>query len=274
MKQIIDISFWQLGFGYLILLIPIIGLWFFKTGLIRSLLIGASRMTVQLLLVGVYLGYLFKLNNAWVNILWVIVMIVVGAFTVTSRTGVSRKLFVIPFIIAGFSSLVLIDAFFLGAIIQLDYLFDARYFVPISGMILGNSMNHNIVGVSAYFDGLVQKEELYNFLLINTNDRKSALLPFMQEALRKALNPMIANMSVMGLISLPGMMTGQILGGSSPGEAIKYQIIIMLAILTGCSLNLFISLFISNRYAFDKFGVLKKGILIAPSKMKKHHSKH
>ncbi|MBN2166832.1 MAG: ABC transporter permease [Marinilabiliaceae bacterium] len=258
----VDISFWQLGFGYLILLLPIVGLWLFRTGLIKSLLIGASRMTVQLLLVGVYLGYLFELNNAWINIVWVIVMIFVGALTVSTRTGVNKKMFVLPFIIAGFTSLVIIDSFFLGAIIQLDYFFDARYFIPISGMILGNSMNHNIVGISAYFDGLVQKEELYNFLLANTNDRKAALTPFVQDALKKALNPMIANMSVMGLISLPGMMTGQILGGSSPAEAIKYQIMIMLAILTGCSLNLFLSLYFSNKYAFNKYGALKKGIIV------------
>lgn len=274
MKEIIDINIWQLGFGYLILLLPLAGLWFFKTGLVKSLLIGVSRMTVQLLLVGVYLGYLFELNNAWVNILWVIIMIFVGAFTVTKRAGVNPKMFVFPFIVAGFTSLIIIDSFFLGAIIQLEYVFDARYFVPISGMILGNSMNHNIVGVSAYFDGLVQKEELYNFLLVNTNDRKAALTPFVQDALKKALNPMIANMSVMGLISLPGMMTGQILGGSSPDEAIKYQVMIMLAIFTGCSLNLFISLFISNKYAFNKYGALKKGIVVSSGKPRKGHGKH
>jgi len=99
-------------------------------------------------------------------------------------------------------------------------------------------MNHNIVGLTTYFDGLTRNRNLYYFLLTNNNNKTAAVAPFIREALQKGLNPLIATMMVMGLISLPGMMTGQILGGSSPAIAIKYQIMIMLAIFTGVSINL------------------------------------
>ena len=143
------------------------------------------------------------------------------------RISLSWKVFALPLFIAGLISVIIIDTFFLGFIIKLDYIFDVRYLIPITGMILGNSMNHNIVGLTAFFKGLSEKSDLYYFLLTNTGSSKLALRPFYGEAFKRALNPMIANMSVIGLISLPGMMTGQILGGSSPVVAIKYQIMIM-----------------------------------------------
>ena len=124
-------------------------------------------------------------------------------------------------------------------------------------MILGNSLNHNIVGLSTYFDGLKQKKELYYFVLTNSGSQKLAVRPFIQEALVKGVNPLLAGMSVMGLISLPGMMTGQILGGASPATAIKYQIMIMIAIFVGCVLSLTLSLWYANVKIFDKYGNVK-----------------
>ena len=75
----------------------------------------------------------------------------------------------------------------------------------------------------------------------------------MRDALVKAFNPAIASMAVMGLVSLPGMMTGQILGGSLPGVAIKYQIMIMIAIFACSLLSLILTIFLANRYVFDAF---------------------
>jgi putative ABC transport system permease protein len=159
------------------------------------------------------------------------------------------------------TSVVIIDGFFLGYVLKLDYLFDARYFIPITGMILGNSLNHNIVGLSSYYKGLTEKSDLYYFLLTNTSNTKLALRPFVSESVKQGLNPLIATMSVIGLIALPGMMTGQILGGSSPTIAIKYQIMIMLAIFIGCTINLFLSIIFSNLFVFDGYGKLKMNML-------------
>jgi putative ABC transport system permease protein len=188
-------------------------------------------------------------------------MISVGVHTSISRVGLNWRYFLIPLFIAGLTSVIIIDAFFLGLILKLDYFFDARYFVPITGMVLGNSLNHNIVGLSSYFKGLSEKSDLYYFLLTNTSNPKLALRPFVGESIKSGLNPLIGTMSVIGLISLPGMMTGQILGGSSPVIAIKYQIMIMLAIFAGCSINLFLSIIFSNQFIFDGYGRLKKNML-------------
>jgi putative ABC transport system permease protein len=260
MKEIADIGLIHLIFGGLLMIIPIAGFVYFKVGIIKETLIAMLRMIIQLSMVALYLEYIFEWNNALINSIWVIAMVLVGTFTTIKRTGLSYRHFVLPFFISGLTSIFIVDTFFLGFIIQLDYVFDARYFIPISGMILGNALNHNIVGISNYFTRLRKEQELYFFLLVNTNSKKSSLLPYIQTAIKSGLNPLIATMSVLGLISLPGMMTGQILGGSSPVIAIKYQILIMIAIFVGCSFNLMVSIIMANRFVFDSYGRFKPGI--------------
>lgn len=257
MERMIDINLWDLLLGFSILIVPVFVFRYYRVKLNGDLFISVVRMIVQLFLVAVYLEWIFEKNSAWLNSLWVFIMILVGAGTVVKRVNISWRRFLFPFLLAGLVSMFIIDGFFLGLVIKPDYFFDARYFVPISGMVLGNSLNHNIVGLSTYFGGLSQQKELYYFLLTNSGSSRLALRPFIQDALIKGLNPLLANMSVIGLISLPGMMTGQILGGASPVIAIKYQVMIMLAIFVGCTLTLVLSILFSKQLVFDDFGNVK-----------------
>lgn len=261
MNSATDISIWELASGLLLFIIPIAFFYFYKIWIIKDVLIGLVRMLIQLSMVALYLEWIFELNNAWLNILWVMVMIMVGVFTTIRRVALNWRMFLLPLLFASLTSVFIVDLFFLGWVLKLDYFFDARYFIPITGMILGNALNHNIVGLSTYFIGLSDKSELYIFLLSNTGNKKLALRPFISDAIKQGLNPLIASMSVIGLISLPGMMTGQILGGSPPTTAIKYQIMIMIAIFVGCTINLFLSILFSNRFIFDAYSNLKANLL-------------
>lgn len=258
MKETADIGLWNLIIGFSGMIIPLLVFLHFRIKLIKDMFISIIRMIIQLMLVAVYLEWIFELNSALLNSAWVIIMILIGAGTVVQRVKLNWKTYLLPLSIAGLISMLIIDTFFIGAVVQLDYFFDARYFIPISGMVLGNSLNHNIVGLTAYFGGLKQKKELYYFILTNGGSKRQALLPFISDAIVKGLNPMLATMSVMGLISLPGMMTGQILGGASPVTAIKYQVMIMLAIFVGCTLTLVLSILLSERFVFDAFGNMKE----------------
>ncbi len=253
MNDTADIGILNLALGFAILIVPLLVFLYYRVRLVNDLFISTARMVLQLLLVAMYLELIFELNDPWINSLWVLIMIVVGAGTAVRKINISWRLFLIPFILAGLLSMALINLFFLGAVIRLDYFFDARYFIPISGMVLGNSINHNIVGLTAYFEGLSDRRELYYFILTNSGSRKQAIRPYIQDALVKGLNPLLATMSVIGLISLPGMMTGQILGGASPVTAIKYQVMIMIAIFAGCTLILIMSILYSNIFVFDDY---------------------
>lgn len=260
-KEAVYIDFIHMMIGYLMLIIPVFYFYYFRVNLFRSMLISVVRMSVQLFLVGIYLETIFRIDSVYINIGWVLLMVGVGVYTTIKRSNLKLKYFIIPLTMALATSILVIDLIFLGFVLHLNNPFTARYIIPISGMILGNAMNYNIVSLNTYFDALIKEENLYYYLLINTGDRKTALEPFIRDAMKKALNPLIGTMIVMGLISLPGMMTGQILGGSMPTTAIRYQILIAVAIFSAGTLNLALSIIFSNKFIFDKFDRFDKGIL-------------
>ena len=251
--SIYEISWLNLILSYILLIVPIGVLWAYQTGLVKDTLIGVVRMTVQLFLVGLYLEYLFKLNNSYINIVWVLLMILVASFTVIKRGKLNFRLFAIPVLVALFSSLFVVDLFFLGFTIKLDNLFDARYMIPISGMLIGNAMERNIMALSHFNKSLTENKGIYRYSLANGATKSEAILPFIKEALRVSFNPFIAQMAVIGLVTMPGTMTGQILGGSSPNVAIKYQIMLMLSIFVVTITTVIFSILLSKRFIFDAF---------------------
>lgn len=258
MMATIDISYFDLLTGLLLIIIPVYFLWKYKTGLVKATLIGVARMIVQLFFIGVYLRYLFLWNNPWVNFLWVVIMIVVASQTAISRTRIKGKL-LFPAIYTGFFvSVVSVGMYFLVMVLGLSNPFYAQYFIPIFGILMGNMLSSNVIALNAYYSGLQREQQLYYYLLGNGATRQEAQAPFIRQAIIKAFSPLIANIAVMGLVALPGTMIGQILGGSSPNVAIKYQMMIMVITFAASMLSLMITIYLSSRKSFDSFGRLKK----------------
>ena len=245
-----------------VFLIPV--LWVsgrFRLALNRTIVWATLRMTIQLSLVGLYLKYLFKFNLAWVNGLYILIMIAVASYTVlkSSRLRIARLFgpVFVAILLPVSTILLFINAF----VVRIDYLFDAKYMIPICGMLLGNSMRNNIIGLSNFYSGLQESEKTYQYTIALGATRMQALSPFFQAASIAAINPILASMATIGIVSLPGMMTGQILGGSIPVVAIKYQIVIMLGIFYTQFFSVCLSLLLSIRLGFDKFDVLRKELL-------------
>ena len=258
MKGVTDIDYLSLVLGYIILIIPFYILWYYKTGLLKGAVIAFIRMTIQLLLVGFYLEYIFDLNSSILNLTWVLVMTILATYTVINRSDLKLKEFFIPIFIAIVLSVLIIDAYFLGFVIKLNNLFDARYLIPITGMLLGNSIKTIIIALNHYYKQLKKEKELYRWYLANGATKQEALQPFKKEAFKSAFNPVIANVAIVGLISLPGMMTGQILGGSSPAVAVKYQIMLMIMVFSSSIFSVFLSIYFADNKVFDDFDNLKK----------------
>ena len=245
----IDISYYNLFVGLLLLAIPFFYLWKFKTGLLKPAVIGTLRMIIQLFFIGIYLKYLFLWNNPWINFLWVIVMILV-------RTGLKRRILLIPITVGFLCSVILVGLYFIGIVLQLDNIFSAQYFIPIFGILMGNMLSSNVIALNTYYSGLKREQQLYRYLLGNGATRQEAQAPFIKQAIIKSFSPLIANIAVMGLVALPGTMIGQILGGSSPNVAIKYQMMIMVITFTASMLSLMITISLASRRSFDAYGKL------------------
>lgn len=256
-----DISWLNLLLGYLLLIIPVFIFRYYKTGLLVPTLISLGRMSVQLFLVGLYLKYIFQYNNAFVNLGWVLVMVLVTAYTIVSRSNLPEKMLFIPVFLALIISISFIDAFLLGVVLKLDFIFDARYLIPITGMLIGNSLTNTVIAIDFFYSRIRQQQNTYRFALANGATQTEAVQIFIRDAIKKAMNPTIASTAVMGIVSLPGMMTGQILGGSDPTVAIKYQILIMLTIFVSSLVTILLSILFCNKKAFDEFGNLRRSML-------------
>ena len=258
MGTTIDISYWGLGIGMLLLLVPLYFFHRYKTGLVKATIIGALRMVVQLFLIGIYLRYLFLWDNPWINFLWVFIMVFVATETALSRTRLKRSILMLPLVIGFLISAILIGLYFLGVVLQLDNIFGAQYMIPIFGILMGNMLSSNVIALNTFYTNLMREQQLYYYLLGNGATRHEATAPLVREAIIKAFSPAIANMAVMGLVALPGTMIGQILGGSSPNVAIKYQMMIIVITVAASILSLMTTLRLSFRKTFDSYGCIRK----------------
>lgn len=266
MNAIIDLPWSSLGFMYLLLIVPLLIFYLYDIDLNRSLLWAALRMTVQLFLVALYLGFLFKYNQWWLNILYLLVMIVVANHTIIRGTSLSLRKTFFPLLWGLLVGVLLNTAFLVLIIINPEPLWEARYVIPVGGMILGNILRYNIIALDRFYGDLRQSEERYFTYLFLGANLQEATKPFMTEAIRAAMAPAIASMSAMGIVALPGMMTGQILSGSSPWVAIKYQLAIMLVIFTSSILSAFLTLRISIKSFFNHLKMLRKDVFIQSTK--------
>ncbi len=237
----IALSYWDIGLASLLLIFNA-GLSFALTlGLGRRLLIAGGRMVVQLTLVGLVLKTLFALASPLFTGFAALVMVLFAGREAMARQERRFKGFWAYGIGTGsmMAAGTIVTVFGLATQIHADPWYDPRYALPILGMILGNTMN----GVSLGLDRLVSGARLgrvgIEARLMLGAEASEAMRGVVRDAMRAALIPTINGMSAAGLVSLPGMMTGQILAGVEPVEAVKYQILIMFLIGGGTALGSF-----------------------------------
>ena len=251
-----DIDLLSLAIGLLLLCIPLFFLWVLRTGLVRATLVAAGRMILQLFLISIYLRYLFEWDNPWLNMLWVLIMAVVATHALGQRTRLQWRVLALSAFVGFIVAAAAVGFYFLLFVLHLDNPFGARYFIPIMGILMGNMLGVNVLTLSTFYSGIAREYATYYYLLGNGATRFEAWLPFMREAVIKSFTPCIANMAVMGIVALPGTMIGQILGGSAPDVAVKYQMMIVIITMTASMISLILTLFLSTRQAFDDFGRL------------------
>ncbi len=252
----IDLTWGQLLAAMSLLVLPLAINYKFSLGLTRTTLISIVRMSVQLILVGFYLSYVLALNSALLNILWLGVMLLVASSSIISHAKLPQQKMFLPVLSGLLLGLVPLLAILLILLLKPIPLYNAQYLIPLAGMLLGNSLSGNIVCLQRFFDAFNNNFEQYEAALALGATPYQATLPFMQQALRQAQAPILASMAVSGIVTLPGMMTGQILGGVDPLTAIKYQLLILGAIFVMLTISITVTLLISQKVGFNNSGLL------------------
>ncbi len=228
----IALSYWDVAASALFLFVAGVLTVVLKLGMARSLAITAARMVAQLLAIGFVLKFIFSATNGWVTLAAATVMMTFAAREVLNRQ--ERQLAGWWRFGLGPSAMILTGAialiYALTLLLQPDPWFSPRYALPLFGMILGNSMNGVSLGLNEITRAIVREKAAIEARLLLGMTRWEALRPFAARALRTGMTPIMNAMAASGVISLPGMMTGQILSGVPPVEAVKYQLMIMFLI--------------------------------------------
>jgi putative ABC transport system permease protein len=255
-----DISYYALGLSLILLIFPLGISALLRLGIVKSWLYSVARMSVQLLLVGFFLKFIFDYNRPLINIAWVLVMIIVATGTIIYRSNLRMSMLLLPAFISVFSVTAGVLFYFNGVIVGLDNLFEARYFIAVGGMLLGNSLRGNIVGLTSFYTQIKRNETRFQYSLANGATLLEAVAPYLRDSLKQAFSPLIATMVTTGIVALPGMMTGQILGGSSPLVAVKYQIAIMVAIAVALTMSTALTILMTLRVSFSDTGTLRNAV--------------
>jgi len=227
-----------------------------RGGEVRGLLVAALRMGVQLFAVGYVLHLVFALQSAAAVLLILLLMAGMAVHTVAGR--VKEKM---PGFYRVVGSAILIGCgggtfYFCLLVIGLDPWYEPRYLIPLAGMIIGNSMTGASLAAERLADEIrSRREEIETALCLGASARQ-ACQPAVNRAFYAALIPSINAMAAMGIVFLPGMMTGQILSGTEPMIAVKYQIAIMCVITGSVAMTSFMILQQGYRSYFSEFDQL------------------
>ena len=235
--EYIELSYWQIALASLLILVNAAASLWLQLGLGRLLLIAAIRTVGQLLLVGLILEWVFRLNT-WSSVVTVMAcMTAIAGAAAVRRTPRRYAGIWLNSVVSVWASSWLVTGSALFGIVNVEPWYQPQYSIPLLGLILGNTLNGISLGLGRLTDELIAKRTLVETFLALGATRWEAAQPVVQDAIRTGMIPIINSMMVAGLVSLPGMMTGQLLAGVRPMEAVKYQIVIMFLVASGTTLG-------------------------------------
>jgi len=236
-----------------------------ELGVAKQLLIAAARTCIQLLLVGLVLAWVFDLATLWSVALIALVMLGVAAREVVARqhrpfrglwgfgTGAASMF------VSSFTLMVLA----LTIVIRPAPWYEPQYAIPMLGMLLGNTMTGIALGMERLTDGAFRARDVLEQRLALGETSAEAIRDIRRDSVRAGLIPIMNAMAAAGIVSLPGMMTGQILAGSSPADAVRYQVLIMFLISSGTGFGTVMSVWLGAKRLFDDRERLRLDRLVA-----------
>ncbi len=225
-----SISFAQLALAAVLLAVALGLTVALRLGLARGIVVAAARMVVQLLLVGLVLGWVFATEHPLVILGLALLMAGLAGVAAVRRTVRRFPGIYWNALVSVLGASFLVTGFTVLGVLQIEPWYDPQYLIPLHGMLLGNALTGISLSLDRFMESCVRERDLIETRLALGATRWEAARPPVRDALRTGLIPIVNSMAVMGIVSLPGMMTGQILAGADPSDAVRYQILIMLMI--------------------------------------------
>ena len=225
-----------------------------QSNISRQLLIASVRTALQLALIGLVLKVLFEnASLVWVTILAFIMLLIAGREVMVRQEyrfkgwrGYAMGTF------SMFLSSFTVTIFALIVILGDDPWYTPQYAIPLLGMLLGNTMNGIAIAMDRLTHTAWEQRQVIEARLMLGERWDDAISDYRRQAIRSGMIPIINAMAAAGVVSLPGMMTGQILAGAAPMDAVKYQILIMFLIAAGTGLGTLVAVGLGSKHLFDE----------------------
>ena len=237
MNGALDIGYGQLLLALLFVVLAGAASLKLRLGLERDLIWGTVRSISQLALLAFVLVYVFRIEQWYLIVGIYLMMILFAAITIRGRVKRTNAAYFFPTFLSMAFSYVLISYIVVGLIVQAEPWFLPMYFIPIGGMIIGNSMNAIAISLDRLFSDLLARRSQVELRLCLGATSQQASHGIVRDAVRAGMIPSINAMMGVGIVFIPGMMTGQILAGSDPVVAVKYQIMVMLMLVGSTALG-------------------------------------
>ena len=226
-------SLWAILLSFIFVIVALFLSNAFKLGLGKDLMIASIRATIQLLIVGYILKIVFGFDNPIAVILMLLVMIFVAAKNAAKRGKGLPHIFVKIFI-----TITIVEVITQGFLLSLNIIpWEPSYIIPISGMIIGNSMIIANLFLNRLKGEVEMRKEEIKLVLSLGGTVKQSIHPILKQSIKSSLIPTIEGQKTIGLVQLPGMMSGQIIAGADPIQAVRFQLLIVFLIMSAASIT-------------------------------------
>ncbi|MCX7426081.1 MAG: iron export ABC transporter permease subunit FetB [Planctomycetia bacterium] len=234
----IELSPWQVAMAALLVVVSGLISLAMQLGLHRRLALASVRCVVQLVLIGLVLRWIFAPGTPWYVVVGLgTIMTMIAGVVAVDRSERRYAGIVLDSVISMWACAWLVTGVALLAVVRPEPWYRPQYAIPLLGMILANTLNGVSLGLNRFTREMTDRRAEIDTLLALGATRWEAARAAVQESIRTGMIPTINAMMIMGIVSLPGMMTGQLLAGVEPMQAISYQIIIMFFLAAATSLG-------------------------------------
>jgi len=212
----------------------------------KELLVSSLKAFVQVMLLGFILLYILKSENLLVMVSMVAIMLLFATYTSTNRISTKIVPFYKSFLaLSGSTVITLVFLVLLGALPLKN-----EVLIPICGMVIGNSLNTYTLCVDRLKSELLSQSHIIEAKVSLGESFESALRPELKKSIKSSMMPIINNLQTLGIVFIPGAMTGMVIAGANPMEAASYQLIIMYMIAATSFLSAFFGTYLNYRYIF------------------------
>ena len=250
----------SLVLGGLLAVIPASVLWLLDRSQLKTFGIALAQMGVHLLLLCGLVWVLIKVDQLWLSFLWLLLATGWTTWLVVKRCKLTLNRHGLPIGVGLFVSTLLVSLWLLLAVFPAHSL-AARWFVPVTALLLGHSATMVIRGFSTYLEALKTDEQQYEFLRGNGASHRQALLPFLKRSLHAVFSKTFASLSVMGIAIMPLLLVGILLGGIAPQEALMLVVVLTIGCVAASVLALVITIWLVDRRLFDSLGKMALALM-------------